>query len=323
MTKFFFYSTTGGLLSIIETSNEVAILERSILSVAKCEAHEKLKCMIKNGVNVNRTDDEGKTALMYVAKSGNHECVTLLIRNGADKNMTDNDGCTALIHAVNHGKTECVEILLGDRNINQLYRDDQTLLMLAARSKGDNVLCLLQLLATDADRALRDIDGHTALAHAVLSGNVGCLQALLETGGHEYVNTSNNLEQTPLMLVALSNRDNRQCLQKLLSAGADIDKKDSDGHTALSHAARVGNAGHIQVLLNASCRRHVNICNNHGQTPLMLAARTVGDKIGCLRELLNRGADIYMKDDNDKTALDHAVEAGNKECENILRQKLT
>lgn len=76
MTKFFFYSTTGGLLSIIETSNEVAILERSILSVAKCEAHEKLKCMIKNGVNVNRTDNERKTALMYVAKSGNHECVT-------------------------------------------------------------------------------------------------------------------------------------------------------------------------------------------------------------------------------------------------------
>lgn len=225
-----------------------------MLRLAESGQYSIMEVLKERGVDVNKTDSAGKTALMFAAEAGYVECVNWLIGYGADVYKTDKTGSTALSHASAQRRDMCIQALLeagSHECVDKPNLNGQTPLMLAARSERDNIQCLQHLLNAGADINMKDMLGYTALAHAAENGNVNCVETLLEAGSQTLINISNTDSQTPLMLAAGSNGDNVQCLQKLLSAGADPNLEDFEGAKALQYAARNKNVACKQLLQDA------------------------------------------------------------------------
>ena len=63
-------------------------------------------------INVNRQDDQGRTALHMATFNGNIDCTRMLIAAGANMNLQDAQGRTALDSALEHeGLAEVVHML--------------------------------------------------------------------------------------------------------------------------------------------------------------------------------------------------------------------
>src|SRR5512138_3821768 len=73
--------------------------------------------VLKNGANVNASNEEGTTALMLAAGLGKLDLVELLIKSGATVDATDARGWTALMKALfnyemNRGFPDVVQALI-------------------------------------------------------------------------------------------------------------------------------------------------------------------------------------------------------------------
>jgi ankyrin repeat protein len=96
----------------------------------------------------------------------------------------------------------------------------------------------------------------------------------------------------------------------LLEIGANVLARLHDDSTLLHQAVLNNNVDPIKLILETIQKQGltgaVNAKDKEGSTPLMLAAKRGRYKVAKL--LLEQGADIDVKNDNDKTALDLATE---------------
>jgi ankyrin repeat protein len=107
---------------------------------------------------------------------------------------------------------------------------------------------------------------------------------------------------TPLM--SASYGSNPALVHKLLAAGARIDSIDRVKKNAATYAAGQGCAACLQELLNAGAQVNARLEND--LTLLMWAAGYGRDEVAKL--LLERGADRSLRDNRGKTAADIARE---------------
>jgi ankyrin repeat protein len=71
-----------------------------------------VQALLNRGANVNATDHEGKTALMWAAQNGRQDVVPVLLEKGADVNAKDKKGKTALDLARNYQQEHTGALLL-------------------------------------------------------------------------------------------------------------------------------------------------------------------------------------------------------------------
>lgn len=74
-----------------------------------------VKCMnllLVKGANINGTDRNASTPLMYACTGGHIELVRKLVNLNCDVNVQDTEGWSALFHAINGGYEEIVRILI-------------------------------------------------------------------------------------------------------------------------------------------------------------------------------------------------------------------
>ena len=71
-----------------------------------------LKELLKQGVNVDDKDEEGRTGFQFACGYGEIECIKFFLENGADINCADNNKNTAMHYAAGYGQQEAVKILL-------------------------------------------------------------------------------------------------------------------------------------------------------------------------------------------------------------------
>lgn len=64
-----------------------------------------LKLVIDSGTDINKKDNDGKTALHHSVANGHTICTEILIQNGADINSKDWNGETVLQVAMAHGNS--------------------------------------------------------------------------------------------------------------------------------------------------------------------------------------------------------------------------
>ena len=67
--------------------------------------------LVKEGANVNETDEKGYTPLIYAVWSGNIEVVKTLLSLGANVNQKDTSGCAAAYHATYNGYPNIANLL--------------------------------------------------------------------------------------------------------------------------------------------------------------------------------------------------------------------
>ena len=77
-----------------------------------------LKLKIREGVNINASDDSGQTPLHFAVDRKNVECIHLLLEHDADVNAVDNEGISILLTAVMAGNDTSVIKLLLEKGAN-------------------------------------------------------------------------------------------------------------------------------------------------------------------------------------------------------------
>ena len=118
----------------------------------------------------------------------------------------------------------------------------ETALMVAVRY-GDAEWVKLLLPLSDAGAV--DNNGETALMAAAQRGDAACVKVLLPSGGAKATNAKG---LTPLMMVCQSTAQSAACFMVLLPE-SDTTQKAFSGASALSMAARRGNAAFVEALI--------------------------------------------------------------------------
>lgn len=163
----------------------------------------------------------------------------------------------------------------------------------------DDLEALNAALTANPDPNVRDKESHTtALEYAVRNGNREMVQVLLWAKAD--VNAKDEHGQTVLMM--LSDNVTSEIVWDLVNAGAKVNLRDKDGDTALISTAEENNIEALKALLDAGAK--VDASNNDGETALMKAASN--GLVNNIRTLILAGANVNARDKKGKTALMHA-----------------
>ncbi|OWZ06609.1 Serine/threonine protein kinase [Phytophthora megakarya] len=268
----------------------------------------------KAGIDVNDTDSNKITALMYLCASGcqNTSAVKMILDSGAQVNAKDDVGTTPLAHLMKSGNVSVdVGKLLLDYGAKVDEKDDYgatALLYLCKSGKAsiDNVKLLL-----DNGACENDIDGNglSVLMHLCRNGKdkLHVVEFLLECGANVSLRKVNEdtLQRgwTALMFACASRNSQLGIVKALISHGASVNDFDRQRMTALVHYCQFGMANVDIATLLIENGADVNVRDLSGKTPLMHLCRVENAKPDAVHLLVRCGADLHLRDTNGKTAL--------------------
>lgn len=172
--------------------------------------------------------------------------------------------------------------------------------------KNDDARAVQALLAQGFDPNSVDAKGQVPLYLALRDGSFKVCAALLDHPQTRF-DQANAVGETPLMMAAL--RGQAEWAGRLIDRGArldGVDKGERPGWTALHYAAAGPDARTVALLLARGARVDVRAPN--GTTPLMMAAQYGPED--AVRQLLEKGADPRLKNDQGLTAANFAVKGG-------------
>lgn len=169
---------------------------------------------LAHGGDVNARDKDGKSPLIWANLGGHTEVVRLLLTEGADPNAQASYGHTAIGFAARAGHAEIVDLLLVHG------ADPETALTEAAGGAQKALFEALQARGY----TMPPLD----LYHAVRSGNLEAVQAVLDRGANA---DEGGFGGSILMEAACLGH--QEIVALLLAHGADPQKQDKDGLTAI------------------------------------------------------------------------------------------
>ena len=316
-----------------------------------------VKLLLNSGAFANTANLDGTTALIAAVKQNNGKCISLLIQAGADVNICDQLQNTPLIYAAQNVDVKSeLQLAKAGADVNQQDRYQCTALMWAIgkhiilreispndmpngsdshftrneeTAVHESVSCLLQ---AGSDVNTPDSFGNTALSYAAKQGCTKCVNMVIRAGADANA-PHGDLNQ---LLLAARNNDEKQ-IHTLLQAGIDVNMKDFEGQSALMFAVEnhsndilklffeteYGSTFHdaasqcLHLLLERGA--DVNIRDISGSTPLIRASQN--EDMDCMMTLLKAGADINLSDENGKTGLMYSIKEKNMDCLKLLLEE--
>lgn len=313
---------------------------------------ERVMKLIAQGATLDKTNDNGETALGRAAKNSRYkyekssnpkqlEVMRILLQQGANANIYRYK--SPLYAAVDVGSVEAVAMLLPviDKKdkVTSNYRDEQLVFpwytdLLFSALKHKESKALLELLQQHgADLNCKSKFGSTLLGCAVqnLPSASAISRAMfgvrMSIRGAEDRVPQSTLDNALNQLMQISSDSFKATFADilfLLEHGADVSLADKDGNTPLHLLIAEKDLSHLngvyeevlQLFLNKGA--HIDAVNQKGETPLHAAART-GD-IPAIKFLLLHGADINGSDGEKRTALHLAAAHGHVyTCELLVK----
>jgi ankyrin repeat protein len=246
--------------------------EQIMLVAAKYKLWDFVNRIIADGADINATDDEGKSLLMYllidkrideakklvelqgalvdvtdargnsplsyVAKFGNSEMYNFFVKRGANQSFVDEDGNTPLHYAAKIGDREFVSKLIQSGTAVDIKNRFGVTPLHEAVATGQLEMVNF-LLSLQADPAIIDSDGNTLLHKAASSSSSLEMMTQILSKGLD-VNHVNKNKMTALGKAC--EIDNPDLIRPLLSSGASVD-------TTLEVFQHVAASGHAVAML--------------------------------------------------------------------------
>ncbi len=276
----------------------VAVIEQNIKKVSQ---------LIAAGAQINSTDEEGKTPLIWACDKANREIVKILIKAGANVNAQSKSNASALLFTAEDKIVK--DLIKAGANVNIQDKDGNTALINAARNGNNEIIKIL--IQEKANVNFKTVYGDTALILAIKADRIE-IEAIKDIiSANADVNVQDESKNTALMYAAAEG--NIEAMKLLLAAKADVNLQDEDGFTALVHAFSRGNIEGAKLLIAA--KTNVNIQEEDGSTVLMHAA-SQGD-VEATKLLIAAKANVNMKNADDDTAL---TLAANEEIKQLLKE---
>jgi ankyrin repeat protein len=252
------------VVGVVWFSDTASTADSLVAEAARAGDVVAVRGLIANGENVNETQVDGSTALLWAAYHADVNMTRDLIGAGADVNAANRYGVTPLLQASRAGDVPVMEALLAAAADSQLaHPDGETPLMGAARA--GRVEAVRLLLARGADvNATDTFQEQTSLMWAAAEGHVEVVNALLEAGANP------DVQARVTVLEDRSHGDHP-----------------TGGFTALMWAVRNGNVDVAKTLIGNGA--DLNIANGDGVTAMMVAI--INDRLDLAAELLDLGAD--------------------------------
>jgi uncharacterized protein len=242
-----------------------------LIEAARNADRVAVRALLQKKVDVNATEGDGTTALLWASYKDDVEIADLLIRAGANVNTANDLGATPLWAASQNGSSVMVRRLLqAGAAPNAALVSGELPLMVASRTGNTDVV--EQLLAKGANVNARASRRQTALMWAVAQQHPPVVRVLLAHGADVTARSDvwSQMMAVPPHGVPEYNRE--------IPHGGD---------TALMFAARVGDLDSAKLLLAAGA--DVNDADAWGVSALVLAAHSgFGDLVDYL---LENGAD--------------------------------
>ena len=245
-----------------------------------------IELLLKRGAEIEARDKSGKTALLHAVQQqmseaggviSHPEVLQLLLLHGADVNAKDSKGNTALIETVGvwRGPIEIPRLLMATGiDANAQNNDGVTALMVAASSGLIEVMQILTEKKLDLN--LKDAEGKTALDHAIENGfgvAAKFLQSKGAVSGRTYKGEAEIKAATNCFALLRATKYNKeQEIKTLIAQGVDVNTHDQHGNTPLILAAEYIYSGVDIMKLFVDRGANVNAVNDEGQTALMWAA---------------------------------------------------
>ena len=260
---------------------------------------ERVKLLIKQGVDVNEKGKKKETPLFWLQKD-DIKMAELLIKHGADVNvravftaffgedLIERTGPTPLLATIKKDSDEKIVSLL-IKSGAEVAKDS----LLYVRSFEVAKL----LVENGADVNTKDNKGETPLIK--LKWNFKIVKLLIENGA--IIKTKG--------YTALHRQHNPQTVKYLIEHGADVNAKTGYGDTPL-HGLWVEEVTRVLIKHGAD----VNAKNSHGKTPL----HTVKKNVKIAKILIENGANVNAINNEGDTPCNTAY---SKEVRNLIKEK--
>ena len=311
-----------------EDENMNFTFELALLEAATAGNNEAVEFLLQlETVNIDHTNEEGKTALMLACERGHEDIVLSLMFAGANVNIQDNDGWTALMIAsknndisiINmllqananphlkilggsnaamiasyYGNYEVVELLIS-KGVDYKYQreDGMNAFMLACQNGHTQIVKLL--LKEQVDPNVQNKDGWNAFMLASRNGHTQIVELLLKEQVHP--NFQNKGGWNAFMLACQCNHI--QIVELLLKEQVDLNVQDKDGWNSFMLACQNGHTQIVELLLKKEV--DPNVQNKDGVNALMLASAKGHYEVAKL--LLEWEADLTIKSNEGHIAL--------------------
>ena len=257
---------------------------------------------------IHRKDNSGLNCLHIAAQNGHLElCKNLLDKDSFDIDLLDYDGWTALHHSARSGSYKLVKYFVNMGSDIKCKNNLGWNSLHIAARYGHLNLCKKLLNKYKFNVQLTDNDGWRPLHHSARSGRYRLFEYIAHIGNDIYC--KNSVGQNCLHIAA-KNGHLKFCMKLIKKHNFDIDLADHDGWTALCHAARVDSLDLVRNFVDMGA--DIKLKDNSGMNCLHIAVNYGHLKL-CKRLIDQHMFDVDVTDNKGRTALHHSARNGSYE----------
>ncbi|XGW21143.1 hypothetical protein V3C99_004247, partial [Haemonchus contortus] len=336
-----FLASAGADLNFVQSKTQFTPLHYVARSANPVSMAEWAMSHIKE-LNLNVVDAGGRTALLLSVMANNPTLAKVLLEHGADTVKADNEGKSPLSVALFDRKDPelCKEVVNygGVSAVNHCI-DGVSLLHIAVKNEDAEIVQFL--LENNAAIDAENREGETPLEVAVRQNNRNLVTLLLDRGAPVRMN---GLGQTSILHKAISSAPDMlaifadkakgvdwrtrglltyaldeqllDCAKILVTAGADVEEKDTLGNTLLVQRILMSDDAGAAFLLENGAKHLVK--DSSGRSCLEMSA--FYGLINTLRIICGLGVNINERTNGGfgYTVLKHSLSEGHYECASLL-----